>query len=402
MAACRRLLLQCDWDVCLREDNGKAWVALQDLSGETAGPTIRGQLVTESLIAPGLPKVLGSNGFSVKRIQGNTIDISYCEELCHHPSSFMTFVSPLKNFSAIHDPNKSLLSLDVSAGGLGVSSSTDGTLKIWETESGEVRRNLAGHLADVYTCRLFPSGIVVLSGGADMQLKVWAADTGKCAATFVGHKAGVVDTAIVERGRNVVSCSNDGTAKLWDCSQQVCLDTYEGMAGTVNSCAVGVTENSIPLGQCDHIPSEKEVLTEGKMLLMACESNKLISFGLQTRKKIFEYSCSDAVNCCAFLSGTVIVCGTQDGKLNLVDLRNYNVSINELKVTNSAVTSILPLPEGFCVSSRDGTCCYVNKEYKPTLNLSGPDCDPVYRIASDHSFIYTASRDGFVRKYNIN
>lgn len=47
-----------------------------------------------------------------------------------------------------------------------------------------------GHCADVYTCRFFPSGIVVLSGGADMQLKIWSAETGMCAATLIGHRGG--------------------------------------------------------------------------------------------------------------------------------------------------------------------------------------------------------------------
>ncbi|CAI9718789.1 proteasomal ATPase-associated factor 1-like [Octopus vulgaris] len=402
MAACRRLLLQCDWDVCLRENHGRAWVALQDLSETSAKPTVRGQLVTQSIAAPGLPNVVGNNGFSVKRIQGQKIDICYSDECSSQPSNFMTFLSPLKSFPAIHDPNKSLLGLDVSTGGLGVSSSTDGTLKVWQTDTGEVRRNLTGHSGEVNTCRIFPSGIVVLSGSADMQLKVWAADTGNCAATFVGHKSGVLDTAIIERGRNVVSCSSDGTAKLWDCSQQVCLSTFEGMAGSVNSCAIGVTDNSIQLGQCDQPPSEKEVLTEGKMLLMACESKSLLSYGLQTRKKIFHYKCSDAVNCCAFLSGTMVVCGAQNGKLDIIDLRNYSVSFKEVKVTKSAITSILPYKEGFLVSSRDGTCCYVNKQFNSTLNLSGPDCDPVYRMACDKTFIFTASRDGFIRKYNPN
>jgi len=54
----------------------------------------------------------------------------------------------------------------------------------------DLQRELKGHVGDVYTCRFFPSGIVVLSGGADMQLKVWSAETGKCATTLIGHRAG--------------------------------------------------------------------------------------------------------------------------------------------------------------------------------------------------------------------
>ena len=92
--------------------------------------------------------------------------------------------------------------MDVTPGGLGVSSDSDERLLIWETASGDVRvshpllhfefclcscihfvpiqRSLEGHLSDVYCCRFFPSGIVVLSGGADMQVKVWAAEDGRC------------------------------------------------------------------------------------------------------------------------------------------------------------------------------------------------------------------------------
>ena len=53
-----------------------------------------------------------------------------------------------------------------------------------------MQRRLEGHYGDVYTCRFFPSGIVILSGGADTQLKIWSAETGKCAATLTGHTAG--------------------------------------------------------------------------------------------------------------------------------------------------------------------------------------------------------------------
>jgi WD40 repeat protein len=52
------------------------------------------------------------------------------------------------------------------------------------------QRDLKGHFGDVYSCRFFPSGLVVLSGGVDMQLKIWSAETGQCAATCRGHTAG--------------------------------------------------------------------------------------------------------------------------------------------------------------------------------------------------------------------
>lgn len=43
---------------------------------------------------------------------------------------------------------------------------------------------------DVNTCRFFPSGIVVLSGGMDAQLKIWSVEDGNCSVTLNGHKGG--------------------------------------------------------------------------------------------------------------------------------------------------------------------------------------------------------------------
>ena len=40
------------------------------------------------------------------------------------------------------------------------------------------------------TCRFFPSGKVVLSGGADLRLKIWSAEDGSCPVTLKGHTGG--------------------------------------------------------------------------------------------------------------------------------------------------------------------------------------------------------------------
>lgn len=56
------------------------------------------------------------------------------------------------------------------------------------------QRSLEGHIGDVYTCRFFPSGLVMLSGGADFQLRIWSAETGECPVVLKGHSAGMLDT----------------------------------------------------------------------------------------------------------------------------------------------------------------------------------------------------------------
>ena len=67
----------------------------------------------------------------------------------------------------------------------------------WPLTSCSVQRNLEGHVGDVYTCRFFPSGIVVLSGGADMRLKIWSAEDGSCPRTLIGHTRGWLNSSII-------------------------------------------------------------------------------------------------------------------------------------------------------------------------------------------------------------
>ena len=54
-----------------------------------------------------------------------------------------------------------------------------------------LQHDLQGHISDVNTCKFFPSGKVVLSGGADLRLKIWSAEDGSCPVTLKGHTGGI-------------------------------------------------------------------------------------------------------------------------------------------------------------------------------------------------------------------
>lgn len=64
---------------------------------------------------------------------------------------------------------------------------------------------------------------------------------------------------------------------------------------------------------------------------------------------------------------------------------------------------------GFFVGKADGTCVYHKVPTKSKddkcrnvrVQLTGPDCDPVYDISFDGSCIYTACRDAIIRKHDI-
>ena len=63
-----------------------------------------------------------------------------------------------------------------------VSSSEDGTVKVWDLASGQEQRTLLGHGDWVWALALTGDGRVV-SGSNDGTVKVWDLNSGSCLAT---------------------------------------------------------------------------------------------------------------------------------------------------------------------------------------------------------------------------
>ncbi|XP_054509816.2 proteasomal ATPase-associated factor 1 isoform X2 [Agelaius phoeniceus] len=321
------LRIQSDWSRALSRDEGEAWLSCRS----PGKATLYGSVTRRGLSSDGVPDIVASEGFVVGEVTKKSILVS-----CPQENVSTKFLAPYTSFCRIHQ--KSITCLDISSGGgLGVSTSTDGTMKIWQAANGEIRRLLEGHVYDVNCCRFFPSGLVVLSGGMDAQLKIWSAEDASCVVTFKGHKGG-----------------------------------------------------------------EREVGTEGKVLLLAREDKKLQGVGLQSRQPVFLFIGSDAFNCCTFLSSTYILAGTQDGNIYQLDVRNTTAPIQVIHRSGAPVLSLLPYRDGFIASQGDGTCFIVQQDLDYVLDLTEADCDPVYKVASWEKEIYTCCRDGIVRRYQLS
>jgi NB-ARC domain/TIR domain/WD domain, G-beta repeat len=69
-------------------------------------------------------------------------------------------------------------------GKLIVSASIDCTLKVWDTDTGQMLRSLEGHSSEVNGCAFSPDGRLIVSASWDRTLKVWDAETNQTLATF--------------------------------------------------------------------------------------------------------------------------------------------------------------------------------------------------------------------------
>jgi serine/threonine protein kinase/WD40 repeat protein len=114
-----------------------------------------------------------------------------------------------------HHVNAVAISAD---GRRGLSGGDDGSLKLWDLETGKLVHSLGPQEGYIHPfCILFhPDGRRALSGGKDRVVHVWDLDSGEELVRWTGHQTGISGLALTPDGRRALSGSNDGTVILWD------------------------------------------------------------------------------------------------------------------------------------------------------------------------------------------
>ena len=135
-----------------------------------------------------------------------------------------------------------------------VSGSEDGTIKVWDHESGDYIRTLKGHVNTVNAVHFVPTGTYLISCSTDLSIKIWDFATYTCLRTLRGHDhtisaigciplpSGTNETTSSSNNNNTItttegldaagahfllSASRDTTVKLWDLRTGFCEHTWQ-------------------------------------------------------------------------------------------------------------------------------------------------------------------------------
>eukprot|EP00405_Crypthecodinium_cohnii_P017849 CAMPEP_0206459678 /NCGR_PEP_ID=MMETSP0324_2-20121206/24315_1 /ASSEMBLY_ACC=CAM_ASM_000836 /TAXON_ID=2866 /ORGANISM="Crypthecodinium cohnii, Strain Seligo" /LENGTH=431 /DNA_ID=CAMNT_0053931267 /DNA_START=104 /DNA_END=1399 /DNA_ORIENTATION=- len=96
------------------------------------------------------------------------------------------------------------------------SSSLDGTVKIWNPETGDLVADLDGPSSEVEWILWHPKGHAILAGSGDTMAWMWWAPTGKLMQIFAGHGKTVTCGAWGLGGKLVVTASEDRSVMVWN------------------------------------------------------------------------------------------------------------------------------------------------------------------------------------------
>lgn len=159
-------------------------------------------------------------------------------------------------------------------GRLGLSGSWDGTVRIWDLESGQEVRRIEGHSHRVSSVACSPDGRLAISGSWDGTARVWELDTGEEAARFGAEGAEMVHcVALSPDGRLAALGGALSSFALCDLGSGEEIRRCEVPVGPVRSLKFS-PDGALLLSGSGHVVLSGEGWDNGALCLWEVETGK--------------------------------------------------------------------------------------------------------------------------------
>uniref|UniRef100_A0ACD5WFH4 Uncharacterized protein n=1 Tax=Avena sativa TaxID=4498 RepID=A0ACD5WFH4_AVESA len=127
----------------------------------------------------------------------------------------------------------------------------DGSIRLWDAETGACEATLHGHRSAASALRFSPSGAVLASGSKDCDVILWDVVAQAGLFRLRGHRDQVTDLVFLDSGKKLVTCSKDKFMRVWDLDTQHCLQIVGGHHSEIWSMDVDPSEKFLVSGSAD-------------------------------------------------------------------------------------------------------------------------------------------------------
>ncbi|MBU1746716.1 MAG: hypothetical protein KKA73_03430 [Chloroflexi bacterium] len=237
-----------------------------------------------------------------------------------------------------------------------ISASGDGSLIVWDLDSGDIVQRLTGHTAAVWDVAVLPDGQHVLSASADGTLRLWDLATGQTVRQFVGHQGAVYCVDISADGRRALSGSADHSLIWWDLATG---DVIHHLAGQSSTYTHPDTVLYTPQLVGHQGPVwDVAISPAGRIAMSVSEDQYAILWDLETGELVREYQIlkSGLFSARFMPNGRLAVLGTLDGRVALL-LPYYGQIEREFLGHQGRVLALDVSPDGQSIlsGSADGS-----------------------------------------------
>jgi WD40 repeat protein len=126
------------------------------------------------------------------------------------------------------------------------------TVKIWDVESGNLVRTLAGHRDWVYGVFETIDGNYIVTASLDNSIKVWDKKSGKLFKTIDGaHSQGLTAMVLSNDGQFFATTGMDGLVKLWNAKTFEGIAEFKGHTAQTLSVAFSIDNHYLASGSSD-------------------------------------------------------------------------------------------------------------------------------------------------------
>ena len=203
------------------------------------------------------------------------------------------------------------------------SASSDSTVKLWDTSSGECLQTFEGHNRGVNSVAFSHDSARLASASYDNTVKLCDTSSGECLQTLEGHSSWVVSVAFSHDSARLASASWDKTVKLWDTSSGECLQTFTtskivyrisfDITDSYLHTDIGIIEIRAFSGPRPHLPDLKPQSLQHKGLALSTDGlwityNSENLVWLPQEYRPFRSAVSEGIIGVAVESGRVWIC----------------------------------------------------------------------------------------------
>ncbi|XP_078594511.1 NACHT domain- and WD repeat-containing protein 1-like [Branchiostoma floridae x Branchiostoma japonicum] len=269
-----------------------------------------------------------------------------------------------------------------------ITGAEDNTIKMWSTETGELK-NTFSHHTDHLTCLRVTQDGRIVSGSKDTTLSVIDMEKGEVVHRLEGHSHPVYSLTITSDGRYAVSGS-DKVVKLWDLSEAKEVHHLQGHYGIVD--CVGVT-------------------SDNKVIVSGARDEHLNVWDFQSGQLIQTLDGQAAKITAMEVTGYIVVTASTDSYYTKVwDVEQSKMKMSTPRFIDKYGIVGVTSDAGYVVYKREGSENEVNlwnsKDGKDIRTITDKDGSiTCLRITHDNNCVVTGDEAGFIklwRLWNLN